>query len=88
MSAAISTRVARTDSPVQVIPARPRYGISVFNGTDATLYARLGGVVTTTLYTVAIPPEGLYEEPYGYSGELSLVWAADGAGYAFITEVL
>jgi hypothetical protein len=64
-----------------------RYGATVYNDDANSLYLLLGaGTVTSSVYTVQIPGGGYYEVPYGFTGILTGLWAADGAGSARVTE--
>jgi hypothetical protein len=65
-----------------------RLGASVYNDSSAALYLLHGaGTASATNYTVAIYPNGYYEVPFGYTGELTGVWASDpNDGAARVTE--
>jgi hypothetical protein len=65
-----------------------RYGATIFNDTDKTLYLALGSVAaSTTSYTVQVPALGLYEVPYAFCGAVRGIWAAAPTGSARITEL-
>ncbi len=83
-----STQVASGTSAVTILAANTaRYGATVFNDDANVLYLLLGtGTVSATVYTVQIPSGGYYEVPYGFTGVLTGLWAADGSGSARVTE--
>jgi hypothetical protein len=65
-----------------------RYGATVFNDTDKTLYLALGTVAaSTSSYTVQVPAGGYYEVPFGYCGAVRGIWATAPTGNAVITEL-
>ena len=64
-----------------------RYGASVANDDANALYLLLGaGTVSSTVYTVKLYTDDVYEVPYGFTGVLTGVWAGDGSGAARVTE--
>lgn len=83
-----STQVASTTSAQTILAANAaRYGATVYNDDANILYLLLGtGTVTTSVYTVQVPSGGYYEVPYGFTGILTGLWSADGAGSARVTE--
>lgn len=83
-----STQVASQTSAITILAANAaRYGASVYNDDANPLFLLLGaGTVSATVYTVKIPSEGYYEVPYGFTGILTGLWSADGAGAARVTE--
>ncbi|HVI41776.1 MAG TPA: hypothetical protein VM577_14080 [Anaerovoracaceae bacterium] len=62
-----------------------RTGATIFNDSLQILYVKLGITASTSSFTVRILPNGYYETPFGYTGEIDGIW--DGAsGNARITE--
>jgi hypothetical protein len=84
-----STAVASGTGAVTILAANAnRIGATVFNDDANILYLLLGaGTVTTSLYTAQIPTNGYYEVPFGFTGILTGLWAADGSGSARVTEI-
>jgi hypothetical protein len=66
-----------------------RLGATVYNDSSATLYLLLGSTAaSTTNYTCKIVASGYYEVPFGYTGQLTGIWASDpGDGAARVTEI-
>jgi hypothetical protein len=65
-----------------------RYGATIFNDCDKTLYVALGSVAaSTSSYTVQVPAGGYYEVPFNYCGVVRGIWAAAPTGNAVITEL-
>lgn len=64
-----------------------RKGATVTNTDANALYLDLsGGTASSTSFSVAIAANGYYEVPFGYTGLITGIWAADGAGQALVTE--
>lgn len=84
-----TTSVASQATAITILAANTaRYGATVFNDDANTLYLLLGtGTVSATVYTVQVPSLGYYETPYGFTGILTGLWAADGSGSARVTEI-
>lgn len=84
-----STQVASQATAITILAANTaRYGATVYNDDANVLYLLLGtGAVTSSVYTVQIPSLGYYEVPYGFTGILTGLWAADGSGSARVTEL-
>lgn len=66
-----------------------RIGATVYNDSSATLYLLLGSTAaSTTNYTCRVASMGYYEVPFGYTGQLTGIWATDpGDGAARVTEI-
>lgn len=65
-----------------------RYGATITNDTDKTLYLALGTVAaSTSSYTAQVPAGGYYEVPFGFCGAIRGIWAAGPTGNAVITEL-
>lgn len=85
------TAIAADVNPVVLLAANAnRIGFSIRNtSADDTLYVKAsaaGGAVSSTYHTVALVPGAYYEDPYGYTGEVSGVWAPAATGDALVDE--
>ena len=68
-----------------------RKGATISNTDANALYLDLsGGTASATSFTVALGAGSTtptyYEVPFGYTGTITGIWAADGAGSALVTE--
>lgn len=64
-----------------------RYGGSVTNTDANALYLLLGGgTASATNYSVKLFTDDYFEVPYGFTGAITGIWAADGSGVALVTE--
>lgn len=64
-----------------------RKGATISNTDANALYIDLsGGTAAATSYTAKIAADGYYEVPFGYTGLITGIWAADGIGAALVTE--
>lgn len=64
-----------------------RKGATITNTDANALYLDLsGGTASSTSFSVSIAANGYYEIPFGYTGLITGIWAADGAGSALVTE--
>jgi hypothetical protein len=84
-----STQVASQTGAITILAANAaRYGATVYNDDANALYLLLGtGTVSATVYTVQVTSGGYYEVPFGFTGILTGLWAADGSGSARVTEL-
>lgn len=64
-----------------------RLGATVTNDSTQILYVKLGATATATSYTVRMLPGDYYEVPFGYTGIIDGIWAADASGAARVTEL-
>lgn len=65
-----------------------RKGATITNTDANALYLDLsGGTASSTSYSVAVSSAGYYEVPFGYTGLITGIWAADGTGAALVTEL-
>ena len=63
-----------------------RLGLTIYNGSTASLYATLGTATTSTSnYTIKIDGGAYYEVPSNYTGLIGGIFAT--AGTAFVTEL-
>lgn len=64
-----------------------RKGAVIFNTDANALYLLLGsGTASATNTSVILAQNASYEVPFGYTGVIVGVWAADGTGAAKVTE--
>lgn len=64
-----------------------RHGAVIFNTDANALYLLLAaGTASSTNLSVSVASNSSYEVPFGYTGIIVGVWAADGAGAAKVTE--
>jgi hypothetical protein len=82
------TTVASSASNVTILAANTsRIHATVFNASTAILYLNVSATAATTaIYTVQIAPNGYYEVPNDYQGQLSGIWASAN-GQANVTEM-
>jgi hypothetical protein len=65
-----------------------RRGGYFYNAGTAPLYLALGAGATLASYTVKVMPHGFYEIPWApYTGVVTGIWGAAGAGTCQVTEV-
>lgn len=64
-----------------------RLGATIYNDSTETLYVKLGVTASTTSFTAKVFPDGYFEVPKRYLGQIDGIWAADAAGAARITEL-
>lgn len=88
-SAGALTVVNSVATPVLILAANPDRKGAIITNTDANALHLLlaSGVVSTTNFTVLVAPNGSYEVPFGFTGTIAGIWAADGAGSAMVTEL-
>lgn len=90
VTTAAQTNVAQNAASVGLLALNAnRKGASIFNDSASILYVSFAAVASLTAYKVAIQPQGYYEfAPEAiYTGALTGIWAAAGAGAARITEL-
>jgi hypothetical protein len=87
---AARTSVTAASTEKQLIASSAdRYGVSVTNDSDKKLYLGVGSAtVSTTNFTAKLDPDGHWESPFSYSGEIRGIWEANVTGSARITEYL
>lgn len=80
--------VASGIASVTILAANPnRKGATITNTDANALYLDLsGGTASSTSFSAAVAANGYYEVPFGYSGLITGIWAADGTGSALVTE--
>lgn len=64
-----------------------RSAASLYNDSAAILYLLLSdrGAASTTNYSLQVPPNGYYEVPFGYTGQIRGVWSST-TGTLRVTE--
>ena len=85
-----NTSVADNAASVTILASNTsRLGATVYNDSSAILYLLLGSTAaSTTNYSVKVASSGYYEVPFGYTGQLTGIWATDpGDGAARVTEI-
>jgi hypothetical protein len=87
-SSATKSSVASGIASVTILAANTARKGAIVTNTDANaLYLDLsGGTASSTSYSVAVASGEYYEMPYGYTGLVTGIWAADGTGSALVTE--
>lgn len=64
-----------------------RKGAAITNTDANALYLDMsGGTASSTAYSVKVAADGYFEIPFGYTGLITGIWAADGSGVALVTE--
>ncbi len=90
MQAATNTNssVAGNASSMSLLASNTsRKGATIYNDSTATLYiAFSASAASTTAYVAQIPPNGYYEAPYGYTGQIYGIWSS-ATGNARINEI-
>ena len=82
------TSVADTASSTTLLASNAaRLAAAVFNDSTVALYLKLGAAASTSSFTVKLQPDGYYEVPGHYTGEIAGIWASDASGSARITEL-
>jgi hypothetical protein len=82
------TSVGDSGTSVQLLAANAaRLGATIYNDSAEILCLKLGTTASTTSFTHKLYSDDYYEVPFGYTGAIEGIWAADGAGAARITEL-
>ena len=82
------TRVAATASAILLARLMAeRRSVTIYNDSQGFLLVRPGGVPTTTLFTVRIPPNDHWDAPAAIApAEYQGLWTGDTTGGALVTE--
>jgi hypothetical protein len=84
-----SFEVAQSATPIPLLEANPeRKGGEIYNAGTARLAIELNGVPSFRESFIILDITGLYEIPYGFTGQVSGVWEGAGDGQAEIREYL
>lgn len=89
VSSASLTSVASSASSAQALPATPaRKGLTAYNTDSNACYLKYGTTASATSFTVLIPSGGYWEmPPPAYTGRIDVIWAGDGTGSLYLTEL-
>jgi len=80
------TAVASSTTSAQLLAAHNDRATLICNSDANDLYVLLGiGTASASNMSFIIEPKQSAHVPEGYTGPVQGVWAADGAGYAFVT---
>ena len=80
--------VVAADVDTLLLATNGRLGMAVFNDSNKDLFLSLGPQAASYIsYTVKMAPNGYYESPFNFTGEVRGIWAASPTGFARITEV-
>jgi hypothetical protein len=89
------TATQRTSAPAaavdtSLLPANAnRYGATIYNDADKTLYLALGTIAASASnFTCKVLAGGYYETPFTYTGAIRGLWDPAPTGAARISEVL
>lgn len=88
-AAATISALASSASSAQLLASTAgRRGLTLYN-TDANgVYVKYGTTASATSFTVLIPASGYWEMPRPiYTGRIDAIWAADGSGSLYATEL-
>lgn len=88
VNTATVTSVASAATSTTILAANTaRYGASIANDDANALYLLLGGgTASTSNYTVKLFTDDYFQVPFGFTGAITGIWAADGSGSARVTE--
>lgn len=87
-SAATLTNVNDSATSVTLLSSNSsRMGATIHNDSAEILYVKFGTTASLTDYTVKMIADAYYEVPFGYTGRLDGIWAANSTGAARITEL-
>ncbi|HET8685110.1 MAG TPA: hypothetical protein VFM18_00435 [Methanosarcina sp.] len=65
-----------------------RFGFIIENDTTGTMYISFNSTSSTTAYTVALPPNSIYESAnFVHTGPISAIWNSGVTGFAMTTEL-
>lgn len=83
------TTVAAAAADTSLLAANSaRFGSTVWNESDKTMYIALGAsAASLTSYTAQVAAGGYYETPFNYTGAVRAIWATGPTGNARITEI-
>lgn len=90
-AATTSSPASSTTSATLVAANVARKGLIIQNTDANALYIKFGATAVATDFSVKIPGNDGYWEMLGpvvYTGIVDGIWAADGSGEAFITELV
>lgn len=77
-----------TSTSVMAASNTDRRVLTIYNDSNRNLFLKLGPGASLIDWTVKMPPNAYYEVPQPcYTGNITGIWAAGGAGQARITEL-
>ena len=81
------SRVPADASNTTLLAANPsRTMATIFNEGNSILHIKLGSIAASTDYTIQLFPNGYYELPAGYTGQIDGIWDI-ASGAAQVTEL-
>lgn len=88
-SSSVSKILRSAVSVVLAAANADRLGLTIYNDSNRPLYIRVAtGPATTDNWTVKLFKDDYYEVPFpGFTGEVTGIWDAAGAGQARVTEL-
>lgn len=87
-SATVSSLASAASSAQLLASNTSRKGLILYNSDANTVYVKYGTTAAATDFTVPIAPNGYWEMPLPiYTGRIDAIWAADGSGSLFYTEL-
>jgi hypothetical protein len=85
---ATCTNVAAAVADTTLLAANNgRDGATIHNDSASVCYVKLGTGASSTSFTVRLAPQGYYEVPFGYRGQINGYWAV-AIGNARVTELV
>ena len=63
-----------------------RKGLAMWNDSQNPVYIDFGITPTTERYAFKFNPDGYYETPFGFTGEIQGLWAGSGGIGIFVRE--
>ena len=63
-----------------------RLGATIYNGSNKTMYIKLGSGASKDAYTLPLLPGGYWEVPESFKGQVFAVWGNGCEGSAQVTE--
>jgi hypothetical protein len=89
VSSATVSSLASSASSAQLLASNTsRKGLILVNTDVNSVYVKYGTTASATDFTVLMPANGYWEMPQPiYTGRIDAIWAADGAGSLYYTEL-
>jgi len=87
-ASATVTSVAQNAASVSLLAAdATRRGTVIYNNAPVPLFVKLGAGASAASFTNRILGNGYWEVPFRFTGDITGIWLAAGAGAALITSV-
>ena len=64
-----------------------RKGLTLWNNSNGSVLVELGAAPTATSFSFRLAPEGYYELPYGFTGQLQGLWLEAGGSGVLVREI-